>query len=247
MEKKNFLLVLFLVLVLTLPVLAVKWSLDLETGAVFPGYNDVRIPNETGTLFSLKNDLEIEKIAYFRLRLNANLGDNHGLSILYAPLTLNARGELPKPVFFEGVLFPAGAQVKGLFTFNSYRLTYRYRLIRKANLNLWIGFTAKIRDAEVRLTSDQLESPKTNVGFVPLLHAYLDWNLGKGWGLLFEADALAAKQGRAEDVALAIQYKVAKKIAIKVGYRIVEGGANVDEVYNFALINYLFTGLIFTF
>lgn len=31
---------------------------DIETGTVFTGYNDVRIPGDKGTLFSLKYDLK---------------------------------------------------------------------------------------------------------------------------------------------------------------------------------------------
>ena len=225
-----------------------KWSVDVEAGMVIPGYNDVQIPNDdTGTRFSLKNDLDIEQKAYYRLRLNYRLGKKHALSLLYAPLSLDAAGILEAPVNFEGVHFDSGSAVNALYRFNSYRLTYKYRLISKSKLNFWIGFTAKIRDAEVKLEADTRESSKTNVGFVPLLHVSLRWNWGKSLGFLFEADALAAKQGRAEDVAAAIFYRLGKNVKLKFGYRFVEGGANVDEVYNFAMINYFYGGLIFNF
>ncbi|MGD2086736.1 MAG: hypothetical protein PVH61_11165 [Candidatus Aminicenantes bacterium] len=225
-----------------------KWSVDMEGGMVFPGYNDVQIPNdETGTRFSLKNDLDIEEKAYYRLRLTYRLGKKHALSLLYAPLSLKAAGILEAPVNFEGVRFDSGSSVNALYRFNSYRLTYRYQLVSKPKLNFWIGFTAKIRDAEVKLETDMRESSKTNVGFVPLLHVSLQWNWGKSLGFLFEADALAAKQGRAEDVAAAIFYRLGRNVKLKFGYRFVEGGADVDEVYNFALINYFYGGVIFNF
>ena len=225
-----------------------NWSVDMEGGMILPGYNDVQIPNdETGTRFSLKNDLDIEQKAYYRLRLTYRLGEKHALSLLYAPLSLDAAGILDAPVNFEGVYFDSGSSVNALYRFNSYRLTYKYRLISKPKLNFWIGFTAKIRDAEVKLETDTQESSKTNVGFVPLLHVSLQWNWGKSLGFLFEADALAAKQGRAEDVAAAIFYRLGKNVKLKFGYRFVEGGANVDEVYNFAMINYFYGGLIFNF
>lgn len=225
-----------------------KWSVDMEGGMIIPGYNDVQIPNDdTGTRFSLKNDLDIEKKAYYRLRLTYRLGKKHALSLLYAPLSLNAAGILDVPVNFEGVHFSSGSSVNALYRFNSYRLTYKYQLVSKPKLNFWIGFTAKIRGAEIKLETDTRDSSKTNVGFVPLLHVYLEWKWGKRLGFLFEADALAAKQGRAEDVAAAIFYHLGKKVKLKFGYRFVEGGANVDEVYNFAMINYFFGGLIFSF
>jgi hypothetical protein len=225
-----------------------KWFVDIEGGLITPGYNNVQIPNnDNGTRFSLKNDLDIRQKAYYRLRLTYRLGKKHALSLLYAPLSLNATGILEAPVNFEGAHFDSGSSVNALYRFNSYRLTYKYRLASKPKLDFWIGFTAKIRDAEVKLETDTRESSKANVGFVPLLHVSLEWKWGKRFGFLFEADALAAKPGRAEDVAAAIFYHLARNTKLKFGYRFVEGGANVDEVYNFAMINYFYGGVIFSF
>ena len=41
--------------------------------------------------------------------------------------------------------------------------------------------------------------------------------------------------------------KLARNTKLKFGYRFVEGGANVDEVYTFAMINYFYGGLILNF
>ena len=49
-------------------------------------------------------------------------------------------------------------------------------------------------------------------------------------------DALAAPQGRAEDVLAALTYGKSDKFRIKIGYRILEGGADNDEVYTFSLV-----------
>jgi hypothetical protein len=225
-----------------------KWSLDFEGGAVFPGYNNIQIPNnDTGTRFSLKNDLDIHKKAYYRLRLTYQLGKRHGLSILYAPLSLKADGTLNQTLAFAGTNFDSGSKVQALYRFNSYRLTYKYLLVNKPKIHFWIGFTAKIRDAEIKLETNTKRAVKANVGFVPLLHLYLDWFLGKKLGILVEVDALAAKQGRAEDVGVSMFYKIKKNITFKLGYRFVEGGANVEDVYTFAMINYAYGGVIVRF
>jgi hypothetical protein len=222
-----------------------RWTAELEGGAVFSGYNDARIPNAGGTLFSLSKDLDIAPKAYYRLRLSFAISRRHELSLLYAPLTLKATGTLPAAVSFTGVLFPQGSEVDGIFTFNSYRLTYRYRLVDRARLRLDIGFTAKVRDAEIALAAPGLNASKTNVGFVPLLHLRLAWEWGARLGLLLEADAAAAKQGRAEDVLLALTWRLSPRAQLRFGYRFVEGGADVDEVYNFAWIHYVAAGLAF--
>ncbi|MCU0235819.1 MAG: hypothetical protein MUC72_01885 [Acidobacteria bacterium] len=224
-----------------------RWTAELEGGAVFSGYNDARIPNVGGTLVSLSEDLDIAAKAYYRLRLSYALSRRHELSLLYAPLTLKAQGALPADVNFSGVLFPRGSEVDGIYTFNSYRLTYRYRLVDRSRLRLDIGFTAKVRDAEIALATPELAASKTNVGFVPLLHLRLAWDWNSKLGLLLEADAAAAKQGRAEDVLLALNWRLSPRAQLRIGYRFVEGGADVDEVYNFAWIHYLAAGLALNF
>lgn len=249
--KLNRLLIWF-VTVLTMALAApaavdYPWTVELEGGAVFSGYNDVRIPNAGGTLFSLSEDLEIDAKAYYRLRLSYAISRRHELSMLYAPLTLKAQGTLPEPVFFEGVQFPAMAAADGIYTFNSYRFTYRYRLLDKWRLRLDIGLTAKVRDAEVALTAAGLTSSKTNVGFVPLLHLRLIWDWSDKLGMMLEADAAAAKQGRAEDVLLALTWRPAPRWQLRAGYRLVEGGADVDEVYNFAWLHYIAFGASYSF
>ena len=224
-----------------------RWTAEMEGGAVFSGYNDARIPNAGGTLFSLSEDLDIKAKAYYRLRISYAISRRHELSLLYAPLTLKAAGRLPTAVNFTGVLFPKDTSVDGTYTFNSYRLTYRYRLLDKPRLRLDIGFTAKIRDAEIALASPSLSASKTNVGFVPLLHLRLAWDWSPKLGLLMEADAAAARQGRAEDILLSVNYRLSPQLQLRCGYRFVEGGADVDEVYNFAWIHYIAAGLAFNF
>lgn len=146
-------------------------------------------------------------------------------------------------VFF----FPANTALEGTYKFNSYRLTYRYDIVQKPRFEFGLGFTAKIRDAKISLSSPDLYSEKTNVGFVPIINFRLLWKMDDKFGLLLDGDALAAPQGRAEDVLLAATYKLSDSFVIRAGYRILEGGANNDEIYNFALFNYASFGITYAF
>lgn len=225
------------------------WFLDVEGGWVWCTKNDVRIPGDTGTLFSLVNDLSIESKFAFRLRLGYQFHPRHSLSVLYAPLSLNAEGRVGKDIFFNGVTFPANSPLKALYTFNSYRLTYRYELVMSQRWQVGIGFTAKIRNAETRVEDPVQSSSKTNTGFVPLLHFRVKWIFIDDMSLLLEGDALASPggQGRAEDILLALLYSPSPNVALKIGYRILEGGADVEEVYTFALLQYLVGGVVISF
>jgi len=225
-----------------------KWFLDIETGLVSSGYNDVRIPGDTGTEFSLSEDLQTDSSAFFRFRLGYQFGERHTVYAFMAPLSLKASGSVNQDILFFEETFPANTPLDGVYRFNSYRLTYRYDyrydFIRKKKLTLGVGFTAKIRDAAIRVEGGGLSSEKKNVGFVPLLNFRLNWRFADKFGLLFEGDALASPggEGRAEDVLLALQLRLNENISFRAGYRIIEGGANVEEVYNFALLHFFVAG-----
>ncbi len=224
-----------------------RWNFDFENGAAFNGMNDIGIPKSTGTRFSLTERFDVNPAYFFRLRLTCKLGDRHALSALFAPLSFKASGRTDTSILFNGTEFPLGADLEALYRFNSYRLTYRYTLVDKNSWNVGIGFTAKIRDAAIRLDAGSIESEKTNVGFVPLLHVRVEHQFSDKFAGLLEGDALAAKQGRAEDVLLALIYRLGPSMRIKAGYRIVEGGADVEEVYNFALIHFVSLGILIDF
>ena len=219
-----------------------RFGLDLESGMVFSGYNDVQIPRSTGTRISLSEELKTDPTLFFRAKFIYSIRNKHKLSILVAPLQLKGSGKINRTVIFEGVVFPADTPLKSLYRFDSYRFTYRYDFCQNDKFQAGIGLTAKIRDAAISLEGADTISEKTNTGFVPLINLRLDWMFVNKIGLLLDGDALAAPQGRAEDVLLALHYKPSPNFGLKLGYRILEGGSDVEEVYSFTLINYLVIG-----
>lgn len=229
--------------VLPLPVMA-AWTVDLEGGGAFNGYNDVQIPQETGTRFSLTDDFNSDNEAYYRVRVGYAFNDRHSISTLAAPLRVDADGITGKDILFEGVTFPSGTPLEAKYRFDSYRLTYRYDFDRKGAFRAGIGFTAKIRDAEISLNGGGLSSKKTNTGFVPLINFAVRWLVSSRFSVAVDGDALAAPQGRAEDIAVSALFSPSGRVAVKTGYRVLEGGADVDEVYNFALVHFLFAGVV---
>jgi hypothetical protein len=81
-------------------------------------------------------------------------------------LPCRGRIEFERPVLFAGTTFAAGVPVKGLYVFNSYRLTYRWEPVQKEHWRFGFGLTAKIRDAATRLEAGGTMAEKTNVGVV---------------------------------------------------------------------------------
>ena len=159
--------------------------------------------------------------------------------MLVAPFSLTETGIPAEPIRFAGADYASGDPVKATYTFNSYRLTYRYRLLGGDRSAAWIGFTAKIRDATIALGQGATSSRKDDVGFVPLLHLASDWYVARNWRVRFDADALAGGPGRAIDAALKLGYDIDRNWTVAAGYRTLEGGADVEEVYAFAWLHYL--------
>jgi hypothetical protein len=216
---------------------------DFETGVAAASANVVRIAGRGGTRFSLVDDLDASAEPVFRVRFGYRFADRHLITALYAPLQLEASGALDRDVVFQGETFAAGQPVLATYRFDSYRLTYRFSFVRDEEWELAAGVTGKIRDAEISLYGAQTAT-KTNTGFVPLINLHAEWRPGGGaFGVVLDADALAAPQGRAEDVTLALLWDVAEAVTLRAGYRMLEGGADNDEVYNFAWIHYGVVGV----
>ncbi|MEX2466089.1 MAG: hypothetical protein WD995_04220 [Gemmatimonadota bacterium] len=119
---------------------------------------------------------------------------------------------------FAGADYVAGEPTEATYTFNSYRLSYRYRVHSGARTTGWVGFTAKIRDAVTALEQGPTAS--------------------------LDIDALAGGPGRAEDAALKLGYEVGDGWTVQAGYRMVEGGADVDQVYAFAWLHYAVASVV---
>ena len=224
-----------------------QFSIDVESGLAIPGYNEVRIPNQTGTTFNFTDDFEAQgPVIPFRLRVGYTFQERNHIFALFAPLNISYQGAAPFDIAFQGANFGAGEAIDGFYKFNSYRLTYRRDIVSTDRWLIGLGFTAKIRDATVRLTSETgVSDRKDDIGFVPLLHIFTAYQL-PGWTLFLEGDGLAGGPGRAFDFFFGGKVPIHKNLDFKAGYRILEGGADIDEVYNFTLINFATVGLIWT-
>ena len=225
-----------------------RFTIQLEAGPVWQGRNDVQIPNnENGTRFSLVDLVGNGPYPAIRLYFNWHIAARHKLRLLLAPLRYTESGSFSSPVSFAGETYDPNQAVNGTYQFNSWRITYAYKFHDGDNWQWWIGFTAKIRDAVIKLEQEATSSEKTDLGFVPLLHLRGEYHINPTWWVMFDIDALAGGPGRAEDGTIQVGYTINDQWSVSAGYRTVEGGANVEEVYNFAWFHYAVAGLNFKF
>ena len=225
-----------------------RFEVELEVGAVWQTSNDVQVPNTVdGTRFSLEELVGNGPLPAGRLYFTYNIAERHSLRLLLAPLSYTLPGTFDTPVNFAGQTYAAGVPVDATYKFNSWRLGYRYRFLNKERLKLTVGFTAKVRDAKIGMAQGSTASEDTDVGFVPLLHLGADWTFAEAWHLIFDFQGLAGGPGRAFDVALKMHYDLGEQWALGAGYRTIEGGADVEQVYNFAWFQYAVVSGVFRF
>jgi hypothetical protein len=215
-----------------------RFETELEGGLVWQSLNDVQIPNDaSGTRFSIVDVIGNGPYPAARMYFTWNVNERHGLRLLLAPLSITDDGEIATPVDFAGETFAPGP-VQATYRFNSWRATYRYRFRSGETASWWIGFTAKIRDAKIELDQEGVTARKNDVGFVPLLYLAGSVRLRERLALVIDLDAIAGGPGRAEDFAVKLRYAAGDRWRFCAGYRTVEGGADVDEVYSFAWLHY---------
>lgn len=239
--------ILLVSLLLTLS-LGAQAFVDVESGLAFAGYNDVQIPADTGTRFSLTEETPSSIIPMFRIRVGYTFKKKHTVSLLAAPLTVQGTGTADGDISFQGTTFSSGSEITSTYRFDSYRLTYRWTFLNREDLNLGIGLTGKIRSADIALAGDDGYAHRDDLGVVPLINFRTEWYFADKFGLLLDGDALVSPYGRAEDVNLALLYRHTDDITLRIGYRVVEGGSDGGgDVYTFALINFITAGMTVSF
>ncbi|MBN1566423.1 MAG: hypothetical protein JXA73_01140 [Acidobacteria bacterium] len=222
-------------------------SVEFEFSPIWQSRNDARIPNATGTKFSLRDIQGSGPFFGGRVFLTFALNPKNEIGFLAAPFSIAETGELKEPVFFAGKAFAAGPGVKARYEFNSYRLTYRYRIYAGDRWTWKLGITGKIRDAKAELSNATGSAVDDDLGLVPLLHLDGVYRLTDRWKFHLNMDGLAAPQGRAFDIAFKAKYDLSKDWTAAVGYRMLEGGADVDRVYTFAWLHYATASIAFRF
>lgn len=214
------------------------FAIELEAGPVWQSGNTVQIPNDQdGTRFSLEQLVGSGPWPAARLYFNWDINERHGLRLVVAPLSYTESGVFDETVNFNGAIFLPGLPTEATYKFNSWRLGYRYRFHQGKRWTWWVGATANIRDAKIELQQGNTTSRDTDVGFVPLLYLSGTVKIAPRWRMVFDFEGLAGGPGRVEDLALKFAYDISERWSVTGGYRTVEGGADVDAVYNFAWFN----------
>lgn len=224
-----------------------QWQIRVMPQVAFGTNNDIQQPNDqSGTRFSLDKDFSRRHGGVFSPRVEVEYNiKRHHIIATGAWLTNRFEGVAPRDIHYAGILFPQGTGVDAEYSFNTYRLGYRYRIVEKQKINFELGATILLRDAFISLEDNSDKGVFSNVGVAPLISYYFEWMATERLSLLSYGDALAVKAGRAEDIFAGAKYSFTPTIEGILGYRLLEGGSDGNRVYTMATFHFISVGVAF--
>ena len=225
-----------------------RWRVDVENGAAISGYNDVGIPGNTGTRFSMTDDLKSDTEYLWRVRADFRSRPETRDLGAHRPAHDHVLGYLRRPVDFAGATYRPGRPCRRHVDVQLVSRDVPLRAVPQGHLDVRVR---RDRQGPRRGDSTRVEWAVGREDR-PWRGAARQLQVRAAPGRIarpsfVEGDALAAPQGRAEDVFAGIVVDAGRQWSIKAGYRFLEGGADNDEVYTFAAVHYVAAGVVFRF
>jgi len=190
----------------TAPVSA-EYIVNLQGAAVFTGERTTSASRDSGTKFSLTDDLSADTEYTGRLEAGYIHKERDYFGIVIAPLSVDSHGRLDRDISYAGTTFPAGTDLDATFRFDSYRVTWRRKLVSKETLDVWLGLSGNIRDASITVEGGgqrgRRRTPDSCRSSTSL------WTGGSPSPVVPRRRGRArGPQGRAEDVLFALLYDI---------------------------------------
>ncbi len=209
---------------------------------------------EPGTRFNfLTQGGQDTLFPYQRFALDAVLGGQNIVTLLYQPLTLstttvadrnNSNGGVP--VVIDGTSFASGTPLDIKYGFDFWRISYLYDFAKSKDTILGAGLSLQIRNASIVFSSADgtQRTVQQNIGPVPILKGRASHWFSPVFGLDFEADGFYASSaffngsGRAFkgwiwDAALTAKTRFVPGSSAFLALRSIGGGAEGNNAYNY--------------
>lgn len=194
---------------------------------------------------------------FARFSVEVTAADRHTVIFLYQPLEVETRVTMPSDFSVNDEEF-SGSNLRLLYSFPFYRLSYLNDVFRGSRLRIGAGASLQIRNANIEFEGKGGDAGQDATGFyrsadigpVPLLKARIRYDLGGGFWVGAEADGIYAPVsyingsdndtvGALLDASLQGGYAVSPQVALFLNWRYLGGGAtnSDEESYTYNWIN----------
>ncbi|HEU0200494.1 MAG TPA: hypothetical protein VFR86_08665 [Burkholderiaceae bacterium] len=111
------------------------------------------------------------------------------------------------------------------------RATYRYTIFERWRSAVKVGITANLREVGSGLRAAASRQDHTQFAALPLLHVAGEGRLFQNWLWSVDADGLTTSRGRAFDLGLRVDYRLARDFSLFGGYRVIDATRDAEEYY----------------
>lgn len=211
---------------------------ELEHGPFYVLNNDGTY-GRRGRQFEAKDvDQQNNLFTTARISLELRPWQRHGIVLLWAPLPIETRTRLARPIQFRDTLFAAGEVVDSRYVFDGYRGTYLFRAL-EGDFEWDIGAAVQIRNATVSLAAVDGSgyAERSDIGFVPALATRLRFWPSPAYWLQLDATGLSTfgatggTEGSLYDVALSLGLPLDQRddASLFVRTRLYGGGVELED------------------
>ena len=179
---------------------------------------------------------------FARVSAEAEIFKHHSFVLLYQPLDLRSTAVLTRDVTIDGGVFAAGSSLDLRYGFDFYRFSYLYDFFADPDLEVAIGISLQIRNANIGFTATDgsLRRTNENIGPVPVLKARARYTFKNGVFLGLEVDGFWASgriitgstndfEGAILDAAIRAGVQLTPWAELFLNWRTIGGGARGTE------------------
>ncbi len=165
--------------------------------------------------------------------------DKHRIIFLYAPFDVTTTSRLNKDIQFKETLFQKDTLIRHRYLFDGYRLSYLYEILNSSKVDLELGCSFQIRNAEVSFKKVHGGGYETvnDIGLVFALKSRLNYYpLGTGLRFMLESDGFStlgllgdSVRGAIYDVKIGVGIPFANSAQLTLKTGLLGGGAKVED------------------
>jgi len=225
------------------------WSYNWDFGPAYLIRNEVRAPDETGTLFDLNNfDKQDDPTTTSAAMIAVNFKEKHDFWVMFNPFEARDQGKFTQPVRFGGELFPADSLIYSAWRLEDLRLGYSYSVMDKAwELRAGASIAALWTSIKLITPDESIYAEVKDFVVLPLARLYLSYHFTEHFELYIDAEGMQISTDRLVDSGIGFNWFINPHWSAWIGYRFYDKDITTDDLFNRVSYNALVLGVGHTF
>lgn len=207
-----------------------------EKGFINVFFHKIQFGKDCTYFDYVKNGNQSNLYTFERFSIEIDVNKKHILTFLYQPLTLKTEAFLFDSITVDSVIFPKNSNMKFVYSFDFYRISYMYNIIKFNKNRIYAGLSFQLRNAFISFSDSKNIVTNSNIGPVPIFKFKTESEFGKTFYIENEFDGFYASGkyitgskydfvGAIFDISSRFVYRVNSFSKIFINFRYLGGGA----------------------